>query len=238
MSSNRSVEHRILASRCLLLAGASLVASCSFFSRQPPLPRQAAIESTIAGDEKLGALVRNADIIYFPSESVTLAVRSEAAWKLLEALQQSGGSFALGWDSIAGEEQPVLDEWARRAASSDHVMPRFHFHAGSSDQENCRAFLRQANGSGARILALRRPSALLPAQSSEEFAAARIAEYFREHRSEKMLVFITRDQLGRNHGVPYFVAQKTKARQLVLNPQQTPAPRSRLLAWNWIHRLR
>jgi uncharacterized iron-regulated protein len=233
-SRNRSVDRksRNAVAAGILVAAASLSSSCSFFSRQPPLPRSAAIEATIAGDVKFSALVQDADIIYFPSESVMLTTRSEAPWKLLEALQRSGGSIALGWDSIAGEEQPVLDEWAKRAVSSDNAMPRFHLHTKSNDQENCRAFLRVANKAGAHILALRCPSALLPTQSSEEFAAVRIADYFQEHRSEKILVFLRRAQLDRNHGAPYFVAQRTKARQLVLNPRQNSVPGARLLAGN------
>lgn len=233
MSHNRNVA---CSGRCrlpaLLLATLSLCSSCSFFVRQPPLPRQAAIDSKVAGGEQFSALVQNADIIYFPSESVTLAARSEAAWKLLEALQRDSGSFVFGWDLIAGEEQPVLDEWAKRRVRNDNLMPRLHLYAASGYELSCRTFLQEASRIGAHLLALRSPSELLPAQSSEEFAAARIAEYFRQHPGEKMLVFLRRGQLGRTQGVPYLVAQKTKARQLVLNCQEAPPPRSRLVARN------
>ena len=225
------MERKIFPYRCLLLVCLSFLASCSFFSRQPALPRRAAIEATIAGDEKFNTLVQNADIIYFPSESVTLTARSDAAWKLFETVERNGAPFALGWDLISSEEQSVLDQWAKGTPANDNEMPRLHFHPDSGDQKNCRNFLRQATRSGAHILALRCPPAISPAQSSEQFAAAQIAEYFRQHGSEKMLVFLRRHQLDRNHGVPYFVAQETKARQLVLNAPQTPR-RSRLLARN------
>ena len=233
MSHNRSVDLRsgIFSRGCILLATAALCASCSYFSRQPPLPRQAAIESANASHEKFSALVQSADIIYYPSESVTLVAHSEAAWKLLEALQRESGSFALGWDSISGEQQVVLDEWANRSRSNASPMPRLHLDARVGEEENCRAFLRVAGGKGAHLLALGRPS-VLSAPSSEEFAAARIADYFRQHRSEKILVFLRRAQLDRHHGVPYFVAQRTKARQLVLNPRPDSAPGARLLARN------
>ena len=229
---NRSVERRsgVLARRCILLAAAALCASCSFISRQPPLPRQAAIESKNAGDEKFDALVQSADIIYYPSESVALAKRSEAAWKLLEALHRSGGSFALGWDAISGEQQVVLDEWAHRSTASGSAMPRLHLDAAPGEEEGGHAFLRAASKKGAHILALGRPSAEIARQSSEEFAAARIGDYFHQHRSEKILVFLRRVQLDGNHGVPHFVAQRTKARQLVLNPRPGATPRARLLA--------
>ena len=231
-SHNRSVDRRraTLLGGCLLLAAATFCGGCSFFSRQPPLPRQAAIESKKAGDEEFDALVQSADIIYYPSESVSLRARSEAAWKLLEGLQRNGGSFALGWDSISGEQQVVLDEWANRAASNESPMPRLHLDAAPGEEENGHAFLRAAAKRGAHVLALGRPSSSIATQSSEEFAAGRIADYFREHRGQKILVFLRRTQLDQNHGVPHFVAQTTKARQLVLNPRPTSAPRGRLLA--------
>ena len=231
---NRSVDRRsgIFSGRCILTAAVVLCASCSFFARQPPLPRQAAIESKNAGDEKFSALVQSADIIYYPSESVTLAARSEAAWKLLEALHRNGGSFALGWDSISGEQQVVLDEWANRSASKSSAMPRLHLDAVPGEEANCHAFLRVASKRGAHVLALGRPSANIATQSSEEFAAGRIADYFRQHGGEKILVFLRRTQLDRNHGVPHFVAQRTKARQLVLNPRPDGVPGARLLARN------
>jgi hypothetical protein len=221
----------MFADRCLLLAAALLCGSCSFFSRQPPLPRQAAIELTSAGDGKFDALVQSADIIYYPSESVTLTKRSEPGWKLLEALQRSGGSFAFGWDAISGEQQVVLDEWANRSASSGGSMPRLHLDAVGGEEENRRVFLRAASGKGAHILALGRSTSDISAQSSEEFAAGRIADYFHEHRNKKILVFLRRAQLDRNQGVPYFVALRTKARQVVLNPRPRAAPGGRLLAW-------
>jgi hypothetical protein len=216
--------------RCILLAAATLCGSCSFISRQPALPRQAAIESNNADDKKYDALVQSADIIYYPSESVMLRTRSEAAWKLLEALQRHGGSFALGWDSISGEQQVVLDEWANRSAAASSAMPRLHLDAAPGEEENGHAFLRAAGKRGAHILALGRPAANIATQSSEEFAAGRIANYFQEHRGEKILVFLRRTQLDQTQGVPHFVAQSTKARQLVLNPRPASRPRGRLLA--------
>jgi hypothetical protein len=196
------------------------------------LPRQAAIESRNAGDEEYSTLVQSADIIYYPSESVALRERSEPAWKLLEALQRTGGSFALGWDTISGEQQVVLDEWSNRAAAKGSAMPRLHLDAVPGEEESSQAFLRAAGKRGAHVLALGRPSANIATQSSEEFAAARIADYFREHGGAKILVFLRRTQLDRTHGVPYFVAQNTKARQLVLNPRPPSRRGGRLLARN------
>lgn len=232
MSRNRSVDHNrpIFRGCCLVLAAALLCGGCSFFQRPPPLPRQAAIELKNAGDEKYDALVEGADIIYYPSESVALGKRSDAAWKLLEALHRSGGSFALGWDSISGEQQVVLDEWANRSAANTGPMPRLHLDAAPEEDENGHVFLRAASKRGAHVLALGRPAADIATQSSEEFAAGRIADYFRQHRGDKILVFLRRAQLDRHHGVPRFVAERTKARQLVLNPRPNAVPGARLLA--------
>jgi hypothetical protein len=234
LSHNRSVDRSsvFFTGRCILLAAGLLGGGCAFFSRQPPLPRQEAIESRSAGDEKFNELVQSADIIYFPSESVALRGRSEPAWKLLEALDREGGSFALGWDSISGEQQVVLDEWSNRSASNESAMPRLHLDAVPGEEENGHAFLRAASRRGGHILALGRPTAIIATQSSEEFAAARIADYFRQHPGEKILIFLRQTQLDRNHGVPHFVAQTTKARQLVLNPRRDSGRRGRLLARN------
>lgn len=99
---------------------------------------------------------------------------------------------------------------------------------GGDESETCRAFLREAGKRGASFMALRAESetALL----REEFAAERIAGYFREHRDEKLLVFLHRRYLGNKRGVPYLVAQKVKARQLVLDSRQHPPESPRLLA--------
>ena len=64
---------------------------------------------------------------------------------------------------------------------------------------------------------------------AEEFAADRIVGHFREHRDEKLLIFVHRCHLGSACGVPYFVAQKIKARQLVLDSQPRRSSRSQLL---------
>ncbi len=169
--------------------------------RQPPLPRRAAIEPA-GSEEKFAALIQDADIIYFPSESVTLHSRSDAAWKLLEALRGRGGSFAIGSD------------W-------------------SSNESDRRSYLEEAGSNGAEILAL--TEAKWRAQndaalSADQFVADSIATYFRQHRSDKVLVFLRRERLGTGEGVPHLVAQKTKARQLILNPRKRSDSGARLLA--------
>jgi hypothetical protein len=251
-----------------------------FFSRQPPLPRRAAIESTPipAGDEKLTALIQKADIIYFSSESLGPSGGSEGAWKLIEVLKRDGGRFAIGWDAINGEDQPLLDQWVKEGISADAVVARLHLEGATVESEVARRFFREANRYAAQILALRYspetrattsesgslvsqeifpgfepppgdfegfkqrlPSSTGTSEAKlrvlydaallrEQFAAARIARYFRENRGEKILAFVPEAQLGSNHGVPYFVAQKTRARQLVLYSKSRSTSRARLLA--------
>lgn len=216
-----------------------LFGSCAFFTGQPALPRRAAIESKVApqADDKYGPLVENADIIYLPSELVGLPQRSQPAWKLAEALHRHGRAFVVGWDAIDAEEQSLLDQWMKQPG--DGPLTQLHLFGNAGERENCRAFLRESRKLGARFLALRKTRDLRSVAGSveeaawqtEEFAAEKIAEHFRERRSEKLLVFFHRRHLGNTHGVPHLVAQKIKARQLVLDSREHPPGRARLLAF-------
>jgi hypothetical protein len=93
----------------------------------------------------------------------------------------------------------------------------------SSNQSAGRYFLEEAAKFGAQTIAL---------NETDELVAGKIASYFREHRNDKVLVFIRRDRLGLGQGVPYLVAQQLKARQLILNPRKSSSPGARLLARN------
>ena len=50
--------------------------------------------------------------------------------------------------------------------------------------------------------------------AAEQFAAEQIVTYLREHEGEKLLVFARRRELGGDLGLPAFVAQKLKLRQI------------------------
>jgi len=230
-----------LACKATLAILLGLFGSCAFFSRQPALPRRAAIESKVApqADDKYDPLVENADIIYLPSELVGPPQRSEPAWKLAEALHRHGRAFVVGWDAIGAEEQSLLDQWAKLSGFEDGPLAQLHLSGATGQRENCRAFLRESRKLGASFLALRKArdvraaavSAEDAASQAEEFAAEKIAEHFRERRSEKLLVFFHRRHLGNARGVPYLVAQKIKARQLVLDSREHPSGRARLIAF-------
>jgi hypothetical protein len=223
--------------RLVLLATLFLFSDCSFFSRQPPLPRQAAVEPD-GGDETFTNLVQSADIIYFPVESV-VQPRSSAAWKLLEALKRNRDSFALGWDSAVADET-VHRAFLNEAGKSGgqvlvlHAQPELVAAEISPEfvppPEDFERFARRSSSRGLKESVLRQEyTAELIRQ---QLAADKIASYFKEHRNEKILVFLRRDEVRGDYGVPYFVAQKTKARQLILNPQRHRESGRGLLARN------
>jgi len=269
--------------RTSLIALLASGGSCAFFYRQPALPKHAAIEATETPqtDEKFTALVENADIIYFPTELLGPAPRTEPATKLVEALQRNGDSFAIGSDLIGGEEQTLLDQWAQRTLSTEDLFSRLHLVGTERERENCRVMVDKAKDWDTHFLALRCPAKILAAARSEtldartrleisrgfqpppgdfqrfvnrssaarmtetglrtayeaallvdEFAAERLVRHFRANRDRKLLIFLHQRQLENTRGVPYFVAQKIRARQLVLESETNRSSRSQLLAWS------
>jgi hypothetical protein len=224
--------------RLVLFAALFCSGGCSFFSHQPPLPRQARVE-TGGGDETFVKLVESADIIYFPVESFALLPRSGAAWKLLEALKRNGDSFAVGWDTAAGDERvrrALLIETGKSGAQvlSLHEPSEAAVAEMSVDvippPEDFERFARRFSSRGLKEGALH--TEYEASLTRQKIAAEKIASYFKEHRGEKVLVFLRRDEVGSDYGVPYFVAQKTKARQLILNPRRQRESAGGLLAWD------
>lgn len=216
--------------RACLAAYLASCSNCAFYPRPPALPQHAAIETkaTPLADARFAALVQNADIIYFPTELLGPGISSEPAAKLMDALESSGNSFAIGWDFIAAEEQPLLDQWANDQISTEGLFSRLHLSGTEREHEQDRALLVEGKKRRARFLGLRPP---VLARAEVEFAAQRIVGQFREHRDEKLLVFLGRRHLETASGVPYFVSQKIKARQLVLDSPPDRASRTQLLAW-------
>ena len=189
-------------SRYALLFGAFFpLVSCSFFSPAPPLPRHAQIESK-SSDQEFSALIDAADIIYFPSEAADLARRSNIESRLLDSLHRSGNAFAIGSDAGSGSE------FQRRLAVEGKRLEAeiVELHSGTQTASD--------DASGGRDME----------PATDEFIAGRIAAYAQEHRAGKVLAFLRRERLGQKAGVPFLVAQQTKARQLVLNPQARPRP--------------
>ena len=59
----------------------------------------------MGSDEKFARFIEEADIIYFPNESVALGSRAETVWRLFEALRRNGTAFAVG-SAVTAEEDP------------------------------------------------------------------------------------------------------------------------------------
>lgn len=258
--------------------------SCAFFQGKPALPKRASIESfpqSNAGEDFAG-LIKNADIIYFPVEQLASSGASEPAWKLTEALQRSGVPFALAFDVIDAEQQPLLEAGPAAGRSVEALLAQLTIFGSGRDRGNCLALLRKSVPLGIAHLALRCPheiimkmrsgttltaaeeqrvphdfnapagglesfaeqfpnlrhlsegemSALYRSQAAaREFAAARIIQFVRAREGAKLLVFAHRRDLETIHGVPFFVTQKVKVRQLVLDAEAAARARPNLLTW-------
>lgn len=154
-----------------LLFGLSLLLpGCGSFSGKAPLPKHASIEhlGKPASSTDFAALVQNADVIYFPSDRAGSGARSEPAALLLEALEQSGKPFVIGWDLIDATQQTVLDQLeAASGGLREELIAKLELDGTGRAREHCRTVLREASAPAIRQLALRFPRAL-----AAKFAAA------------------------------------------------------------------
>ena len=88
------------------------------------------------------------------------------------------------------------------------------------------ASLSSSAASGSRAVAAGYRAQLL----SQQFKAEQIVRYFEESgQPGKLLVFIQKRDLATGQGVPYYVAQKTRLRQLVLESAGSASGSARLL---------
>ncbi|HKP92987.1 MAG TPA: hypothetical protein VJS88_03750, partial [Chthoniobacterales bacterium] len=223
--------------RCaaILFLFAGFVGGCSFFSTPPPLPRRAAIEPA-STDEKFTAMIEGADIIYFPRESVAPRQRSNAAWRLVDALNRSGNPFALGWDAENSTDlhRVLALEAERLDAEILELRPPAPITSGEIDEnfsmppEDYERFARRPEFRATSEAKVR--SAYETESLALRFVAAKIARYAREHGNGKIVAFLRSERLAESYGVPYLVSQKTKARQLVLNPRVPARPGPGLMA--------
>lgn len=72
--------------------------------------------------------------------------------------------------------------------------------------------------------------------ATEQFAAEKIVSFTREHKGEKLLVFARRQDLTGDLGVPAFVAQKVKVRQLTLDLNRSHTAQPRLVSLSFANR--
>ena len=66
--------------------------------------------------------------------------------------------------------------------------------------------------------------------AAEQFAAEQIVTYLRDHQGEKLLVFARRRELGGELGLPAFVAQKIKLRQINFELERSRKAQPRLVS--------
>lgn len=245
---------------CTLIGG-----GCSPFLANAPLPKHGAIEVAAAPREpdEFMRVVERAEVFYLAADRAGWALRDESGWKLIEALRRSG-TFAIGWDAIINEQQPLLDEAPRTRVAAEDALSRITFLGSPLEREHGRELLRRTHLLGVAQLALRFPPQILeklrrgePLNGSErevlpagfkapeasgespadertalvssEFTAEAIVRRLQTHPGEKLLVFLNRNELEAAHGAPFFVAQKSNARQLVLESKQPSESRARLL---------
>jgi uncharacterized iron-regulated protein len=269
---------RVLRPEMALLAGVALLQGCAL-SGKPALPKHASIEHVAKpAATDYGALVAEADIVYFPSERAASGARSEPAALLVEAVQKRGQPFAIGWEMISANQQPMLDQIENSGSGAREELVRQLELAGSGRaREHCRALLRESGPVPVHYLALRAPAELIariaagarlspeeerllprgyttPAQGFEnyverfaspqtsdpqlaqsyraevalrEFAAETIVQYLRAAGPDKkLLIFADGNDVENGHGIPFYVAQKVQARQLVLgSPRAATRPK-------------
>jgi hypothetical protein len=121
--------------------------------------------------------------------------------------------------ALASRSEPAWKLLAALRSEGDPFAIGWDWTGNERDRHD---FISEAVKPDARVLVL---------NDADQLVADKIASYFREHRSDKILIFIRRERLGLGRGVPYLVAQQTQARQLILNPTKSPAG-PRLLAAN------
>lgn len=73
---------------------------CGLSSNKPLLPRQAATEAASIEQEEWQRIVKKADIIYFPVETIQASGTDGSVTKLVEALRDAGTPFSIGWQGI------------------------------------------------------------------------------------------------------------------------------------------
>lgn len=148
----------------LLLCAAAAFSSCAVFSSKPPLPKHASIErrGSPAAATDYRALVEEAQVIYFPQERAASSARSEPAALLLEAMQQSGKPYAVGWSLVDASQQALLDALQTSSGSPrDELVAQLRLVGTGRAREHCRSVLRDARLAGLRHIALHVPRPLL-----------------------------------------------------------------------------
>lgn len=144
--------------RLIVLACAAMLFGCA---GSAPLPKRAAID--LAGPSgsfaDFSATVADADIVYFPSERAASAGGAEPAAQVLEAFAKNGAPFAIAWDLISANEQPLLDGLATQSvAAREAAVARLELAGNGRARAHCRAVLVDPRFAQVREIALKLPA--------------------------------------------------------------------------------
>ncbi|MBA3883608.1 MAG: hypothetical protein H0X73_13105 [Chthoniobacterales bacterium] len=171
---------------CVLLLGATVAILCGCASG-PPLPKRAGMQTGggSASSVDFSETVADADVIYFPLERAASGARSEPAGLLIDAFQNSGASFAIGWGLIDAREQPVLDQLSSQSSvSRERLVARLDLAGSGRAREHCRSVLNDPRFAAVHQIALKLPDAsseTMPAAGgSASEAHPRVAMHFRQ----------------------------------------------------------
>lgn len=148
-----------------------VLSGCASFSGKAPLPKQASLEhlGKPASSTDFAALVQSADVIYFPTDRAGSGAKSEPAALLMEALEQSGKPFAVGWDLVDAAQQPVLDQLESTSGGArEELIAKLELEGTGRAREHCRLVLREIRSPAVRQLALGFPRALASRLSAAE----------------------------------------------------------------------
>jgi hypothetical protein len=197
------------------------------FSGNPPLPRHAEIETamTPTHPDEVSDIVARAEIFYLPADRIASGRGGGAGARMLAALRRAGAPVAVGWAVIDATEQGALDDWNASRISIDEIASRLSV-ASSLERDDCRSLLRSSRDAGARSIALRCNDTIAEGSAC---TADNIVREFRALQSGKLLVIAERRYIEVPRGLPFFVGEKLKVRQLILDSRAVDSGPNRLL---------
>lgn len=143
----RGVETRrfeMRRTRAIFILLCAFCAGCGSLNK-PVLPKQAANELAADRTDEWTDTIQNADIIYFPVETIGNANGADSVAKLVQALRDSGAPFAIAWQGVERDKDD-------QTSSSE---PRWTY-AGQL-REQCKVVMRDTIDTRQLFLGLPRP---------------------------------------------------------------------------------
>ena len=139
------------------LLGCALALALGACTGKPSLPKYASVETATrpSSTENFAALVPDADVVYFPVESVSHGGRSDPAALLLDALRKTGAPISIAWDLIPASQQPLLDELqSTQGGRREELIAQLELSGTGRAREFCRSVLRAPENSAIRSIAI------------------------------------------------------------------------------------